>query len=46
MLFNMIPVAGVVLSLASSVGAALWASDLEGKSAPQSNEVEVSIPAR
>lgn len=45
MLFNMVPVVGVVLSMASSVGSALWASDLEGKSPTQADEVEVTIPS-
>lgn len=48
LLFNMIPVAGVILGLASSVGAALWAADIEAKSNPTpapGGEVEVSIPA-
>lgn len=46
LLLNMVPVVGIVLGLASTVGAALWASDLEGKSPTQANEVEVSIPSR
>lgn len=43
--FNMIPVVGIVLSLATSVGAALWASDLEAKNASSTEEVDVAIPA-
>lgn len=44
--FNMVPVAGIILSLATSVGAALWASDIEAKNGvPQGQEVDVSIPA-
>ncbi|BEJ15391.1 hypothetical protein CspHIS471_0411580 [Cutaneotrichosporon sp. HIS471] len=46
LLFNMVPIVGVILGLSSTVGAALWASELEGSAPTQDQEVAVSIPAR